>query len=805
MPFSDPVLIFATVMVLILLSPLLARRMRLPEIVGLILAGMLAGEHGFGLLARDATIKLLGNVGLLLIMFLCGVEIDLHQVRRHRSHSLVFGLLTFAIPLALGTLLGQWVLGMAVPTAVLMASMFSSHTLLTFPIVGRFGLTKSRAVTTTIGGTIITDTLALLVLAVIAAGTVGDLGGTFWALLTTKIVVFMLAVLYLVPRIGRWFLRNFSADENVEFVSVLAIAFTVSYLAHLAGLEPIIGAFMAGLTLNSLIPEKGGLMAKLHFTGNALFIPFFLLSVGMLVNVELLWQGLGTWKVIGVMVPVALLSKWLAAKLAGAGLKYSAAESGLIYGLSVNQAAATLAAALVGYDIGLFDDGVITGTIVMIGVTCFIGPLVTEKFGRLLAASARKGFSESVGSPQRVMLPVTSRDNCRDLLELAFFLRAEGSHEPLYPVNVVFEGPDAELDIARGEKLMAHLVIRALSVNVPISPLTVVETNVPAGILRAARENRISIINLFWNGANHSRSRVFGQIVDRVIEGSSQLLLISRLVHPPATSRRILLLCPPLANLQPGFVQALAAVKTIARQSGVKLLVMAPEDAMVDFEEYVGRTKPSVSLEYRAYRHWKSVGAAVTAEAGADDWIVVMEARIGRIAWQPSSDRLPRQLQAALPDNNLSFIYPPEDVGEQTQNIEKLLEQGIVSQILDAEHCLFVAGTGKLRDLLEQLPASYLRQRNIPPEGIVGKLVELAEHEPVDLVPGVALLHEYCDEVDDSEDRTPADAVGAPPDFDPAGSDGSGSGPPSGVLGEYRQANEDSGVCGGRATGAVVR
>jgi mannitol/fructose-specific phosphotransferase system IIA component (Ntr-type) len=236
-----------------------------------------------------------------------------------------------------------------------------------------------------------------------------------------------------------------------------------------------------------------------------------------------------------------------------------------------------------------------------------------------------------------------------------------------------------------------------------------------------------------------------------VIEGSSQLLLISRLVHPPATSRRILLLCPPLANLQPGFVQALAAVKTIARQSGVKLLVMAPEDAMVDFEEYVGRTKPSVSLEYRAYRHWKSVGAAVTAEAGADDWIVVMEARIGRIAWQPSSDRLPRQLQAALPDNNLSFIYPPEDVGEQTQNIEKLLEQGIVSQILDAEHCLFVAGTGKLRDLLEQLPASYLRQRNIPPEGIVGKLVELAEHEPVDLVPGVALLHEYCDEVDDSE------------------------------------------------------
>jgi Kef-type K+ transport systems, membrane components len=378
LPFSDPVLIFASVMVLILLAPLLARRCRLPEIIGLLLAGMVVGPHGLNILARDQTIELLGAVGLLFIMFLAGLEIDLNQVRRNRAPTLVFGLLTFAVPLALGILLGQ-VFGMSVPVAVLLASMFSSHTLLTFPMAGRLGLAKSPATTTAIGGTIITDTLALLILAVIAGSVHGELNALFWTRLLLLMAVYVVGVFFLVPLLSRWFFRRITADENLEFVFVLALTFTCAWLAHLAGLEPIIGAFLAGLTLNPLIPERSLLMTRIHFTGEVLFIPFFLISVGMLVDLSLLLAGSATWIIAIGMTSVALLAKFLAAAATQKLLGLQRDEGWLIFGLSVNQAAATLAAALVGYNLGLFSEAVITGTIMMIAVTCLAGSVVTER------------------------------------------------------------------------------------------------------------------------------------------------------------------------------------------------------------------------------------------------------------------------------------------------------------------------------------------------------------------------------------------------------------------------------------------
>lgn len=751
MPFTDPVLIFAAVMVLILLSPIVARALRLPDIVGLIVAGMVFGEHGLGLLARDNTMQLLGQVGLLYIMFLAGLEIDLHQVRRHRSHSIGFGLLTFAIPLALGTVLGQWVLGMSLSVALLMSTMFSSHTLLTFPAAGRLGLTKSRAATTTVGGTIITDTLALLVLAVIAASTRGTLNTGFWVGLTVKIVVYMAGVIILVPQVGRWFLRRFSADENLDYIAVLAIAFTVSYLAYVAGLEPIIGAFLAGLTLNSLIPEKGALMGKIHFVGNALFIPFFLLSVGMLVNVRLLWEGIEAWKIIGVMVPVALVSKWAAAYSFGKLLRYSSDEAGFIYGLSVNQAAATLAAALVGYDIGLFDDGVITGTIAMIGVTCFMGPVITEKFGRRLAAKSRQSRGEAESVPHRVMIPVQSMAKEKEVLDLAFFLRSQGSHEPLYPVNVVFEGPHAEDDIGQSERLLDHLVMRSLAVDVPITPLVVVDTNVANGILRAAREKRISVVSMLWDGELHGRPRIFGHIIDPVIERSGQLVLVSCLHQPLATTERILLVCPPLGHLLPGAPESVSIVKTIAYQSGCRLVLVVPDDSIEEYRTLVGSKKANITLEYQSYHDWKRISDVIAAGIQPDDWVIVLEARMGQIAWQPSSDRLPRGLVGTFGRHNLSFIYPPVEPFEKRQDQEAVISDGVAGQILKPDHCRFGDKTADVQTLLEHLLTPVFQARGVAAERVIRVLTDIAGTQPVELVPGLVLLHEHCPEVEQCE------------------------------------------------------
>lgn len=751
MPFTDPVLIFASVMVLILVSPIVARRLRLPDIVGLIVAGMVFGEHGLGLLARDDTMKLLGQVGLLFIMFLAGLEIDLHQARQQRLHSLVFGLLTFLFPLTLGLAGGHWLLGMALPTALLLASMFSSHTLLTFPAIGKLQLAKSRAVITTIGGTILTDILALLILAVVAAGAKGDLNAGFWTALTLKMAVYTTLVLLLVPPVGRWFLRHFSDDDNLDFTAVLAIAFTVSYLAHLAGLEPIIGAFVAGLTLNSLIPEKGALMRKIHFVGNALFIPFFLLSIGMLVNIELLWQGLETWKIIIVMTVVALVSKWLAARVFGDLFRYSRDEQGLIYGLSVNQAAATLAAALVGYDLELFNDGVITGTIAMIAVTCFAGPVFTEKFGRRLAARTRQNTGATGDFPHRIIIPIHSRTRSKDILDLALFLRKDGSHEPLYPVNVVFESPQAEAEIAESEKLLDHLVMNSLGVDVPMIPLVVIDTNIAGGILRAAREKRTSVLSMLWDGEIHGFPRRFGRIIDRVIDQSSQLVLVSRLTQPLATTTRILLVCPPLCHLLPEVAEAISVVKTIAKQSGARLCLLLAATARQEQLSLVEKCRPAVDMAVQEVPSWRQVCAAVADETSENDWVVVLAARTGQVAWQPLLDRLPRLLLGTLANNNLSFLYPPLEAPDLHEDHEITTDDAELSRILRPDQSLFQIDGPDLRLGLETLLRPFLNRRGQDAARLVASLSATAEQTPVELLPGLMLLHEHCPEVSQSE------------------------------------------------------
>ncbi|POQ99002.1 potassium transporter Kef [Alkalispirochaeta sphaeroplastigenens] len=749
-PFSDPVLIFASVMVIILIAPLLARKLRLPEIVGLLLAGLIFGPYGLGLIERDATIRLLGEVGLLLIMFLAGLEIDLHQVRRNRLHSIVFGLMTFLIPLSVGTGLALWTMAVTVPTAVLLSSMYSSHTLLTFPSVAKLGLTRSRAVTTTIGGTIITDTLALLVLAVIAASVEGDASVQFWLRLGATMVIYVVAVIFFLPRIGRWFLREVASDETVAFVFILAATFLSGYLAHVAGLEPIIGAFLAGLMLNSLIPEKSSLMARLHFTGNALFIPFFLLSVGMLVNVELLFQGTKAWIVIAVMTSTALVTKWLAAVISGKFLGYSRDESSLVYGLSVNQAAATLAAALVGYEIGLFSDEIITGTIVMIGVTCFVGPLVTERAGKKLVQARDSELKDPGTLPSRVLIPVISKDSAADLLDVAMYLRDHESHEPVYPVHVIPDGPDAEVQVARGEELLAHMVVRSLAAHVPVTPLTTVDVNVSSGILRAVRENRISTLVMGWDGHQRSRSHIFGRILDMVVNGTPRQILVNRLVQPVNTMKRIWLVLPPLAEREVGFPEAVGTIKQLAAQCGTTLIVYGSPSFSRKGWDYINRARPEVSLELRTYQSWLGLVQSFGQEISPADWVILFSARLGGIAWNPKGDRLPGVLSRRHSQCNLSVLYSASERLLAPSTGEGIQGAGLGIGVFSPERTILDGDYHEVaplvRDALRLLPGSD----GEVPERLASQLIDIARGEPVRLMAGVVLLHCHAPEVQDS-------------------------------------------------------
>jgi Kef-type K+ transport system membrane component KefB/nucleotide-binding universal stress UspA family protein len=350
LPLKNPVLIFSLILFIILFAPLILNKLRIPHLIGLIIAGALIGPNGFNLMERDMSIILFGTVGLLYIMFLAGLEIDLAEFKKNSGKSLYFGLLTFLIPMVLGIVGGLYLLNFSISTSVLLASMFASHTLIAYPIVSKLGATKDRAVNITVGGTMITDTLALLVLAVIVGMTTGEINDEFWIKLGVSVLVFGLVIVFIFPLIGRWFFKRFE-DNISQYIFVLGMVFLGGFLAELAGIEHIIGAFLVGLALNRLIPRTSPLMNRIEFVGNALFIPFFLIGVGMLIDYRAFFRGFETIKVASIMTLIAIVAKFLAAFITQKTFKFSIDQRRLIFGLSSAQAAATLAAVLVGFNI----------------------------------------------------------------------------------------------------------------------------------------------------------------------------------------------------------------------------------------------------------------------------------------------------------------------------------------------------------------------------------------------------------------------------------------------------------------------
>ena len=375
LPVTDPTWIFLLVLLIILFAPLLLNKLRIPHIIGMILAGLAIGEHGFNILARDSSFELFGKVGVYYIMFLAGLEMNMADFKKNRGKAIVLGLLAFIIPISIGLVTNVVLLKYSLITSILLASMYASHTLVAYPIVIRYGISRQRSVSIAVGGTAVTDTLTLLVLAVISGVFKGESGGLFWLWLIVRFIILGVVLTYAIPRIGRWFFRRYD-DSVMQYIFVLALVFLGAGLMELIGMEGILGAFMVGLLLNRLIPHVSPLMSHLEFVGNALFIPYFLIGVGMLIDVHVIFGEGDALKVAGVMIVVALVGKWIASWLTQKIYRMSVLERELMFGLSNAQAAATLAAVLVGYQIilpdgsRLLNEDVLNGTVLLILVTC---------------------------------------------------------------------------------------------------------------------------------------------------------------------------------------------------------------------------------------------------------------------------------------------------------------------------------------------------------------------------------------------------------------------------------------------------
>jgi len=379
LPIANPVLVFAIILFIILISPLALRKLRMPAVVGFIIAGIIISPHGFNVLKKNSAIELLSTIGLLYIMFIAGIELDLNDFRKKKHKSLWFGFLTFSIPIAIGFPVCYWLLNYSLTTSIITSSMFATHTLVAYPIASRYGVSKNEAVAVTVGGTILTDTAVLIILAVIMGSVKGGLTAAFWLKLGISLAIFMAIEFLIIPRIARWFFTHVKAEKTTHYIFILLIVFLSAFMAQLAGIEPIVGAFAAGLALNPLVPHDSKLMKQIDFVGSSIFIPFFLISVGMLVDLGVLFKGYHAFMIAGALTLVALFGKWIAAFVTQLLFKYTAAQRGLIFGLSSSHAAATMAIILVGFKAGIIDENILNGTIILILVTCLVASFATER------------------------------------------------------------------------------------------------------------------------------------------------------------------------------------------------------------------------------------------------------------------------------------------------------------------------------------------------------------------------------------------------------------------------------------------
>lgn len=664
-PITDPTLIFFVVLLVILLSPIIMGRLRIPHIIGMVLAGVLVGEYGLDILKRDASFELFGSVGLYYIMFLAGLEMDMEGLKKNKGRVSIFGLLTFIIPFFLTYLMGICLLGYSEMSSLLLGCIMSSNTLVAYPIVGRYGLTQHQSSTLSVGATMISLLLALIGMATIVNSYNGGSGGAFWIWFILKFALYISGLIWGIPRMARWFLRRYS-DNVMQFIFVLAVMFLSAALSNAIGLEGIFGAFFSGLILNRFIPRFSPLMNHIEFTGNALFIPYFLIGVGMLINVRLLFTGPHIIWVVLCFVVFGTVGKGLAAYLSGLLFRLPKVVCNMLFGLTSAHAAGAIAMVMVGRKLEiapgqfLFNDEVLNGIVMMILFTCVFSTMMTEKAAQRIRLM-KKEEPEMVrtDNDERILIPVKYPDYADNLLSLAMMMRNPKHRRGLVALNVVYDDVNAAKNQEEGRQLLDHLRREASAVNVPLETQVRIAANIANGIKHAFKEFQASEIVMGLHARQEITKGFWGQFTQSLYNGLSRQIVISRIMQPLNTIRRIQVAVPSRAEFEPGFYRWLERLSRIAANTECRIVFHGRQDTLQLISGYVRNRHPSVRGEYVQMEHWKEL-PRLAAEVKEDHLFVIVTARKGTISYKTAMERLPEEINRFFKGKTIMIIFPDQ-------------------------------------------------------------------------------------------------------------------------------------------------
>lgn len=679
LPIEDPVLKFLLVLIIILAAPLLLNKIKVPHLLGLIIAGAIIGPNGFNVLARDSSIVVTGTTGLLYIMFLAGLEIDMGDFKKNKWKSLGYGAYAFIFPFILGFLGSYYLLGFSSLTSVLFASLFSSQTLITYPLVSKLGIAKNRAVNITVGGTMITDIATLLVLAVVVGMVQGDVGTSFWVKLLVSFVLFSLIVLMIFPIIGRWFFKKVS-DKISQYIFVLVMIYLAALLAELAGIEAIIGAFFAGLALNRLIPHASSLMNRVEFVGNAIFIPFFLISVGMLIDFTVFFKSFETIKVAAIMLVASIGGKYISAVITQKTFKFTKEEGKLIFGLSSASAAATLATVMVGYNIilsesetgepvRLLNEHVLNGSILLILISCTISSFISMSSAQKIAEIDNEDtVSGNNHEEENILLAINYEETVERMVNLGILIKAHSNTEDFFALNVINEDKN-ESSVKNAEKLLHLATDIAASADLKLKPLKRYDNDVINGVNNVIKEQKITdlIVGLeIEKGFSPSFSF---NLYNGYLQNDDVNIFVYHAAQPLSTIKKYAVMIPESAHKEAGFFHSLLRVWNIARNSGATLIFYAPEDIVGILQKII--KKANIEAEFIIMNTWKD-GEKTAAELKEDEALILFMAKRGMQSYIPRMRLIPELLNKSLKNNNYLLIFPYSEYAQNDAEIRSV-------------------------------------------------------------------------------------------------------------------------------------
>lgn len=668
LPITSPTLIFFVVLFIILIAPIVMGKLRIPHIIGMVLAGIVIGPYGLNILERDSSFELFGRVGLLYIMFLAGIEMDMEGLKKDLGKVTVFGLLTCFVPFILTYLSCVWYLGYPSLASLLLGCIMASNTLVAYPIVVRYGLQRSTVTTLSVGASMLSLLIALVVTAALVGSMSGDTGTLFWVMFFVKFVVWCIAMTWLIRHMTRWFLRRYS-DSVMQYIFVLAVMFISAATCELIGLEGILGAFVSGLVLNRFIPNISPLMNRIEFIGNAIFIPYFLIGVGMLINAELLLEGGNTILVVACIGIFGTLGKAIAAFLTSFFFHRSVHEGNLMFGMTSAHAAGAIALVMVGVNLEiapgqhLLGDEALNAVVIMILFTCIISTVVTDYASRtiVLKEKSQRKMPEDDGKAddEKILIPVKYPETCDTLLNMAMLMRNEKLSRGLIALNVVYDDLDATYNQQEGQRLLQQIEKKAAAADVQVQTQVRLATNIANGIKHAFKEYDASEIILGQHIHDNSTRRFWGQFAQSLFNGLNRQIIIARCTIPLNTIRVFHVAVPSRAEYEPGFYRWLERVSRMVTRLGCRIVFHGRDESLSLIRTFLSNRFPSIRADYAIMQHWNDF-KSLAAQVEEHQMLVVVTARPGTVSYKSAMERLPDELTTYYKYKNVMIIFPDQ-------------------------------------------------------------------------------------------------------------------------------------------------